>query len=168
MTSSLLTRDATERSPVTRPIPVNPEGWLLAREARIKRLRDAFRLSRSTEFTSTPRDAKCDALLAARQVDAGVSFLDAQLGRESWLDSINLDTLDVSSGLDCVVCQVTGLDFVMGMRLLGFGILHSVLLMQLGVPYGFAAPSARAYVALTAEWKSRVARLRVERVEVSA
>jgi hypothetical protein len=167
MTLSLLARDASPVDALPGSTPPNDDNvWLRARERLVARLRANDVIEIHTSAPLTP------ALLSAR-VQAGVEFLDERLGRDVWLSRVNLATLDVSSGLDCVVCQVTGVDFVTGMALLGFHHSRNVVSTQLGTRYGFTASSSRAYVALTAEWKNRVTQLRVEqsrneRVEVSA
>lgn len=45
----------------------------------------------------------------AFRVGNGIALLDLQLGRDVWLPRIRLDTLDVASSEDCILCQATGI-----------------------------------------------------------
>lgn len=97
-----------------------------------------------------------DAASHEVNVDAGVAFLDAKFGREFWLERIKLGTLDVASPWDCVVCQVTGLNFEEGMRLLGADPWH-LGGQQCAFNHGFVGSD---YVGLTHAWRQRVRALR--------
>ena len=98
------------------------------------------------------------------EVDAGVAFLDERFGRDFWLPRVDLDTLNLASTLSCVVCQVTGLNFVDGVRLLNDGKFSYPWVAK----HGFYVRDADlqltplAYRDLQHAWESAVARLRAE------
>lgn len=61
-----------------------------------------------------------------QRVGAGASFLDVE--QPGWEHLIRPDTLNIASWNDCVVCQITGLDFGSGLKVLG---------LRYGTPLGF-------------------------------
>jgi hypothetical protein len=137
---------------------------------------DQSELERALEFAFTnlrPRlTAFTEDVVAVPDYDydhavaSGVEFLDQRLGREFWLPRIDVETLDVSSQLSCVVCQLTGRSFWPGVTLLGGpGDDDPYTRLDWAVARGFALHAPRDgsltnYGPLTVTWRTRVLELR--------
>lgn len=115
------------------------------------------RESRTLQDTGTLHDAD-------ERVARGVAFLDERLGRRFWLERLDVDTLDVSSTYDCVVCQVTGQGYALGVEFLGGPALDDPFGRLAWADHrGFALLVINGgYADLTAAWVRAVTRLRAE------
>lgn len=108
----------------------------------------------------------------AFRVGNGIALLDLKLGRDVWLPRINLDTLDVASSSDCVLCQATGTRWY-GRAVESIGIPFEITHDDEGVrpmwtqAHGFGISletlentGHRDFDALQAEWVARITELR--------
>lgn len=98
------------------------------------------------------------------RVARGAAFLDEKLGREFWLERVDVDTLDVWSVADCVVCHVTGLSYSDGLQVLGApGTYGSFTRAKWAGAYGFSDDlGGHRYDTLTELWVAKVRALRAE------
>lgn len=101
------------------------------------------------------------------RVTCGIAFLDDRLGREFWLERIDVTTLDVWSISDCVVCQVTGLSYSDGLQVLGApGSYGTLTRARWADAHGFSDDVSddgiHRYSELTTAWSTRVRQLRAE------
>lgn len=101
------------------------------------------------------------------RVTRGIAFLDDRLGREFWLERIDVTTLDVWSISDCVVCQVTGLSYSDGLQVLGApGSYGTLTRARWADAHGFSDDVSNdgihRYSELTTAWSTRVRQLRAE------
>lgn len=124
------------------------------------RVIEGFNSRISPFVTDAPRDFdKC--------VNAGVAFLDERLGRKFWLERIDVASLDVASQTDCVVCQVTGSSYVVGVELLGGPALNNTYeriawASKRGFAVQMCLDDVDHYARLTTAWIAKVRELRAE------
>lgn len=129
-------------------------------------------LRQRVEERAQPR-SRATRHLVTDSVTRGVALLDERLGREFWLERVNIAELDVASPRNCVACQVTGLRYTEAANVLGAPSAPYARAVW-GDEYGFSLDLIeftveRTYHMLTRAWVRRVEQLRAERLtEVTA
>lgn len=96
----------------------------------------------------------------------GIAFLDERYGRDVWLSRVNLSTLDVADGWNCVAAQVEGRDYYEAVERMMGSNHRADQFYPFANERGFSVPDVRGtidgYERLTKLWKDAIYRLRAE------
>lgn len=101
-------------------------------------------------------------ILTTWRVRRGIRFLDENVGRETWLDRVDVDTLDVRRNGACPLAQATADYFWHSARQLGFQQDSRVDDFHLAA-LGFMNLPGEPWGGLTAAWWREVTALQRER-----
>lgn len=99
---------------------------------------------------------------AQARVERGMALLDEKFAEHDWLARVDLDTLDMSHGLHCIVLQVWGLPYWQVISSMGvWNCMSSHEAAAFMFRHGFDAQGGSEgkdeyYVQLTAAWKAAV------------
>jgi len=141
----------------------------LRREAR--RVLPAFNVGAALALRPVPTTPVVEHDFST-EINAGVAYLDAHVGRDVWLPRVNLDTLQLWQEDTCVVAQVTRQPYYLGVGELGGPAYDGVFYAEIfewGIPFGFyvdenlyvnGAGESVLYDQLTAQWKRKIEELR--------
>lgn len=101
-------------------------------------------------------------MLTTWRVRRGIKFLDSHVGRDVWLDRLDVDELDVRWGTACPLAQATGEHFAYASYCLGFSEDSHVDDVRLTM-LGFMNLPSEPWHRITAAWKREITVLQRER-----
>jgi hypothetical protein len=102
-------------------------------------------------------------VLTTWRVRRGIKFMDTNIGRDVWLDRIDVDSLDVRWGTACPLAQATGEHFEYATYHLGFTSDYDRLDNFRLALLGFLDLPGEPWHRITAAWKREITALQRER-----